>query len=169
MSLNESNQCSGHVQRFYAFSPHPQAYQNLRWPHTTSSPLLQRYKDHQVQISVSKCPSAIIHVWVPSSCHLTNVGPKASSSSKKHHGLLQASMTISSTLREVTTTKRKNVCWNCWMLNRYHIMHVPMIVLYIEVTMKTKGYVQNVGMAGIKNWKTRLNHMVLFIRYWCTC
>ena len=42
--------------------------------------------------------------------------------------------------------KRIISCWKCWVLSRYHIMHVWMIVLYIEENMKIKRYAQNVGM-----------------------
>ena len=47
----------------------------------------------------------------------------------------------------------------------YHIMHVQMILFYIEDNMQTKRCIQNVGMTGMINKKRRVNHVVLFLRY----
>ena len=44
-------------------------------------------------------------------------------------------------------------------------MHVQMIVFYIEMHMRSKRGVQNVGVTGTRNTKTSVRHMVLLIRY----
>jgi len=44
--------------------------------------------------------------------------------------------------------KRQRSYWKCCVLNTYHIMHVWMIVFYIEENMQTKRYVWNLGMIG---------------------
>ena len=56
-----------------------------------------------------------------------------------------------------------------WVLSIYHLMHVQIIVFYIEMNMQTKRYVENVCMTGTRNPKTMVKHMVVLIKFYDTC